>query len=195
MVRHGRDRLRGRAQHGGRRAGLQSGDVLLMIDGRAVDRVEDVVNALHGSPRGAHLRYTILRMQAKQQATSRCAGAVSPLGLYFALAAVGVFSLLVGASVRLRRPDHQATLHFFWLTVAFFGTMAFSFTGKLDALDWTFTGETDRAAALRRCSCTSRSCFRSSRCVVRSDAGRALVPAIYCGTAARRRVGRGVING
>ena len=62
----------------------------------------------------------------------------SPLALYFALAAVGVFSLLVGASVRLRRPDHQATLHFFWLTVAFFGMMAFSFTGKLDALDWTF---------------------------------------------------------
>ena len=45
----------------------------------------------------------------------------SPLPLYFALAAVGIFSLLVGASVRLRRPDHQATLHFFWLTVAFFG--------------------------------------------------------------------------
>ena len=51
---------------------------------------------------------------------------------------VGIFSLLVGASVRLRRPDHQATLHFFWLTVAFFGVLAFSFTGRLDALDWIF---------------------------------------------------------
>jgi hypothetical protein len=49
-----------------------------------------------------------------------------------------MFSLLVGASVRLRRPDHQATLHFFWLTVAFFGVLAFSYTGRLDALDWTF---------------------------------------------------------
>ena len=59
-----------------------------------------------------------------------------------------MFSLLVGASVRLRRPDHQATLHFFWLTVAFFGVMAFSFTGqarraRLDVL----LGRPDRAAA------------------------------------------------
>ena len=57
---------------------------------------------------------------------------------YFALAAVGIFSLLVGASVRLRRPEHQATLHFFWLCIAFFGVLAFSFSGRLDTLDWVF---------------------------------------------------------
>ena len=51
----------------------------------------------------------------------------------FALAAVGVFSLLVGASVRLRRPDHQATLHFFWLTVAFFGASIASFSARSSA--------------------------------------------------------------
>ena len=54
------------------------------------------------------------------------------------MAAVGIFSLLVGASVRLRRPEHQATLHFFWLCIAFFGVLAFSFSGKLDALDRIF---------------------------------------------------------
>jgi two-component system, NtrC family, sensor kinase len=69
--------------------------------------------------------------------------AVAPIpsgarGLYFALAAVGIFSLLVGASVRLRRPDHQATLHFFWLCIAFFGVLAFSFSGRLDTLDRVF---------------------------------------------------------
>ena len=52
------------------------------------------------------------------------------------LASVGIFSLLVGAGVRFRRPDNQATLHFFWLTVAFFGMLAFSFSGRLDTLDW-----------------------------------------------------------
>ena len=62
----------------------------------------------------------------------------TPRGLYYLLASVGIFSLLVGAAVRVRRPDHQATLHFFWLAVAFFGTLAFSFTGKLDTLDWIF---------------------------------------------------------
>src|SRR4029453_758299 len=52
------------------------------------------------------------------------------------LAPVGIFALLVGAGVRFRRPDNQATLHFFWLTVAFFGMLAFSFSGRLDTLDW-----------------------------------------------------------
>ena len=58
--------------------------------------------------------------------------------MYFVLAAVGLFTLLVGASVRLRRPRDQATLHFFWLCVAFFGAFTFSFNGPFDRLDWIF---------------------------------------------------------
>jgi hypothetical protein len=40
--------------------------------------------------------------------------------------------------VRLRRPRDAATLHFFWLCLAFFGTFTFSFSGRLDRLDWFF---------------------------------------------------------
>ena len=58
--------------------------------------------------------------------------------LYLALASVGLFSLCVGTGVRLRRPENQATLHFFWLCVAFFGVLTFSFSGRLDRLDWVF---------------------------------------------------------
>ena len=58
--------------------------------------------------------------------------------MYYVLAAVGLFTLLVGGSVRLRRPRDQATLHFFWICVAFFGVFTFSFTGPLDRLDWVF---------------------------------------------------------
>jgi PAS domain S-box-containing protein len=58
--------------------------------------------------------------------------------MYYVLAAVGLFTLLVGASVRLRRPRDQATLHFFWLCVAFFGVFTFSFNGPFDRLDWIF---------------------------------------------------------
>ena len=58
--------------------------------------------------------------------------------IYFLLASVGIFTLLVGGSVRLRRPRDQATLHFFWLAVAFFGVFTFSFSGRLDRLDWVF---------------------------------------------------------
>jgi hypothetical protein len=61
-----------------------------------------------------------------------------PRALYFFLAAVGIFTLLVGGGVRLRRPRDPATLHFFWLAVAFFGVFTFSFSGRLDRLDWIF---------------------------------------------------------
>ena len=40
--------------------------------------------------------------------------------------------------MRLRRPGDQATLHFFWLCLAFFGAFTFSFNGRLDRLDWVF---------------------------------------------------------
>ena len=48
------------------------------------------------------------------------------------------FTEQVGGAVRLRRPEHKATLHFLWLCVAFFGVFTFSFSGPLDPLDWVF---------------------------------------------------------
>ena len=61
-----------------------------------------------------------------------------PGPLYFILASVGLFTLLVGGAIRLRRPGDPATLHFLWLAVAFFGAFTFSHTGLFDRLDWTF---------------------------------------------------------
>ena len=58
--------------------------------------------------------------------------------MYYVLAAVGLFTLFVGASVRLRRPRDQATLHFFWVCVAFFGVFTFTVNGPFDRLDWIF---------------------------------------------------------
>ena len=116
---------------GAARAGLQPGDVLLAVDGQRITRVDEIIPVLHASGGACVLRYTVLRLRSQQMVdVSVEAIPSSPRALYFMLAAVGIFSLLVGASVRLRRPDHQATLHFFWLTVAFFGVLAFSFTGR-----------------------------------------------------------------
>jgi len=164
------------------RAGVQRGDVLLAIDGMPIDHVEDVVARLHGASQGQALRYTVARVGARRQLDLAVAPVPSsPMALYLALAAVGIFSLLVGASVRLRRPDHQATLHFFWLTVAFFGVMAFSFTGKLDPLDWTFYwGDLTAQLLLPPLFLHFALVFpERPDAWVRSDAGRTLVPAIY----------------
>jgi len=99
---------------GAARAGVKPGDVLLAIDGRPIDSAENVVQILHAIPRPAPLHYTVLRLKTQQMVDIQVEPIPSsPRGLYFMLASVGIFSLLVGASVRLRRPDHQATLHFF----------------------------------------------------------------------------------
>jgi PAS domain S-box-containing protein len=121
----------------GARAGLRVGDILAEVDRAPVDSEADVVAKLHAAAVGASVTYTILRTETRQPLRLSLAPIPSGTrGLYYVLASVGIFSLLVGAVVRFRRPDNQATLHFFWLTVAFFGMLAFSFSGRLDTLDW-----------------------------------------------------------
>jgi two-component system, NtrC family, sensor kinase len=119
--------------------GLVRGDVLLAIDDRPIESPADVVAALHAVNREATLRYTILRLGSSEVIDVRLAPVPGGPGvLYFVLAAVGTFTLLVGAAVRVRRPRDPATLHFLWLSVAFFGLFTFSFSGRLDRLDWVF---------------------------------------------------------
>jgi PAS domain S-box-containing protein len=123
----------------GARAGIRVGDVLEAIDGEPVDSTGDIVEALHASPKDTRLRYALSR----ENDPTLIEVSVQPLAtgslpFYTVLASVGIFGLLVGAGVRLRRPDNQASLHFFWLTVAFFGVMSLSFAGKLDAFDQVF---------------------------------------------------------
>jgi PAS domain S-box-containing protein len=120
-------------------SGLATGDLLLAIDDQPVQKVEDVIDALHRAEGTTTLRYTVLRLGSREVLDMR----VAPIpngagGLYYVLAAVGIFTLLVGGAVRLRRPRDPATLHFFWLAVAFFGVFTFSFSGRLDRLDWVF---------------------------------------------------------
>ena len=120
-------------------ADVRAGDVLLAIDGRPIDRPADVFDLLHGGRDGQPLRYTLLRLQSQSVTDVRLAPV--PQGnrtLYYVLAAVGLFTLLIGVLVRLRRPSEPATLHFLWLTLAFFGVFGFSFSGSLDLLDWVF---------------------------------------------------------
>jgi PAS domain S-box-containing protein len=121
------------------RVGIKQGDVLLAIDGRPVQQVEDVVSTLHTGHSGTELHYTVARLGTREIVDVQLAPIPNaPTPLYFIMAGVGIFTLLVGASVRLRRPHDPATLHFFWLATAFFGVFTFSFSGRLDRLDWIF---------------------------------------------------------
>ena len=120
-------------------AGIEVGDLLLAIDGVAVETAADVVEVLHAGRSGTWLTYSLLRLgQARLYEVTLRPVPTGATAIYFVLVAIGVFTLLVGVSVRLRRPRNKATLHFFWLSVAFFGVFAFSFSGRLDRLDWIF---------------------------------------------------------
>jgi signal transduction histidine kinase len=119
-------------------AGIARGDIVIAINGAPVETPGEVIEHEHQAHEGARLAYTLLRLGPRQALDVTLTSSGQSASMYFVLAAVGLFTLLVGASVRLRRPHDQATLHFFWLCVAFFGAFTFSFTGPFDRLDWTF---------------------------------------------------------
>ena len=119
-------------------AGVRPGDILLAVNGVAVQTPADVVAFQHRGREGTALSYSLMRLGSPQVIQVALASPIRTTSMYFVLAAVGLFTLLVGAWVRVRRPSDQATLHFFWLCVAFFGAFTFSFNGPFDRLDWTF---------------------------------------------------------
>ncbi len=120
-------------------AGIEIGDVVLAVGGEPVERHAGLQRVLRSIADGTQVDYTLLRLgEARLQTVSLEKAPAVSLSTYLLLAAVGLLGLLVGAAVRVQRPGHQATLHFFWLTVAFFGALAFSYTGWHGRLDWIF---------------------------------------------------------
>ncbi|MGE0040354.1 MAG: ATP-binding protein [Vicinamibacterales bacterium] len=121
------------------RAGVRPGDVLLAVDGSPVETRDDVLGLQQSARPGERHTYTLLRLGSREVTEVTLAPIPRGAGtLYYVLAAVGIFTLLIGAAVRARRPFDQATLHFFWLSVAFFGVLTFSFSGRFDRVDWVF---------------------------------------------------------
>jgi two-component system NtrC family sensor kinase len=120
-------------------SGVEKGDVLLSIDGIDVRTPADV-SALTGRGRsGQSMTYAVQRAGVDVPVSVELIPTpVVAQGLYFSLALVGILAIVVGSSVRLRRPHDQATLHFFWLTVAFFGALVFTPSGRYDRLDYFF---------------------------------------------------------
>src|SRR5262249_47142227 len=119
-------------------SGIERGDIVVAVNGVPVQTPADVVEFQHSGDDRTRLDYTLIRLGSRQVLTVSLAAVSRPRSMYFVLASVGIFTLLVGAWVRVRRPRDQATLHFFWLCVAFFGAFTFSFNGPFDRLHWVF---------------------------------------------------------
>jgi hypothetical protein len=123
----------------GARAGIRPGDVLAAVGDRPMRTVTELWQTVHASVEGRPLTYRIRRegIEIGFPIDVAPAPGIVP-GLYYSLALVGILAIVVGASVRLRRPHDPATLHFFWLTVAFFGVLSFTPSGRYDLLDYFF---------------------------------------------------------
>jgi two-component system NtrC family sensor kinase len=165
----------------GDRAGIQPGDVLLLVDAREVTSAQDVV-ARVAAREGRSIGYVIQRQSSEQPvAVTLQPMPLTQRGLYYPLALVGIFSLFIGSTVRLRRPSDPATLHFFWLSVAFFGVFAFHASGKFDRLDYFFWwSDVVAALALPPMFLHFALVFPDRpQPWVATDAGRATVPLFY----------------
>ena len=127
------------AGHAGDRAGVRTRDVVLTVDGVEIRTPLDVAVVLARRHSGQPVEYVVER--ASVDVPLRIELQTSPTvnqGLYYSLALVGILAIVVGGSVRLRRPHDLATLHFFWLTVAFFGVLAFTPSGRYDRIDYFY---------------------------------------------------------
>ena len=166
----------------GEAAGIRPGDLLLAIDGREMRNERDVFAVSKAAGSGQPLVYVIVRQSAEQplQLTLRPTP-LTQFGLYYPLAAVGILSIVIGAAVRLRRPADPATLHFFWLSSAFFGAFAFHASGRFDHLDYFFwwADEVARLALPPLFLHFALVFPERPQPWVASDAGRATLPAFY----------------
>lgn len=163
-------------------AGVRKGDTLWAIDNIPVESAADVARALEGLRAGGAVTYAVSRGAVEDLISVRLALAPGPpYGFYYSLAAVGIFALLVGASVKLRRPNDAATLHFFWLTVAFFGVFAFTHTGEYTGTDWFFYWSNAVAMVLLPPLFLHFALVFPERpqAWMRSDLGRRTVPLLY----------------
>ena len=91
--------------YAGARAGIQPRDVLLTIGGREVTSVAEVWASFGDSVDGESRVYVVQRSSADVPVALTLA--TSPRvhqSLYYSLALVGILAVIVGTSVRLRRP-------------------------------------------------------------------------------------------
>jgi two-component system NtrC family sensor kinase len=120
------------------RAGVREGDILRAINGRDITNDQDVTRALYDLKVYSTAKYSIDRNGAVFDSTAVIIG---PPGqrlvrqrLYLEI--IGIYSFVVGAIVLIKRFPASHVLHFYFVCLISFVLFAYSYTGKLDVLDW-----------------------------------------------------------
>ena len=121
------------------RAGVQKGDLLRWVNNKKIESDRDVTRALYGVGVYSTARYTVERNGVRFETT--------PVTIYppaqplirrrLYLEILGIYFLVVGAFVLIKRFREAAVTHFYYVCLISFVLFAYSYTGKLNALDWT----------------------------------------------------------
>jgi PAS domain S-box-containing protein len=120
----------------GERAGIRSGDVLVSIDGRSVNRAVEVVKQLWTLGIWSQVHYQIRRQNLDFDVSLITAPAPKPLSIENYLRVVGLLYLFIGLFIFVRRWNAPRAVHFYIFCLASFVLCSFHYTGKLNSFDW-----------------------------------------------------------
>jgi len=118
------------------RAGIQAKDILIKINGENIYDLPEKERLTWNFPEGAAVGYTVLRAGELKQFELRQAWRTVETGYYYYLSAVGWTTLFIGLFILLKRHERRFARHFFIISFCIFVFSVFSYTGKLNTLDW-----------------------------------------------------------
>lgn len=123
----------------GTAAGIREGDILVLLDNNPIKQASEVPFFLNRYSENRSVSYHIIREKARKAFSLQVVPLpTGNLPVYFFLAAVGIFSLVVGTVVYVRRRGVAGTAHFYFLCLFWFLMFGFSFTGELSGWDRSF---------------------------------------------------------
>lgn len=124
----------------GDRAGIHEGDQLKAINGQPITTAVEAVQQVYRLGVWSLANYSLTR-NGEPFETSLVLDAQGTDGsVRNYLAMVGLLYLLIGTFILFRRWTARKSLHFYVLCLASFVLYTFSYTGKLNAFDWTIYG-------------------------------------------------------
>jgi PAS domain S-box-containing protein len=121
------------------RAGVQEGDLLTAINEQPIEKEADVPKTLYDLGPYPAVRYSLVRNGIPFLSTPVFIGPPAQRfvrqRLYLEI--IGIYFFVAGAFVLIRRFRSAHALHFYFVCLISFVLFAYSYTGKLDAFDWT----------------------------------------------------------